>query len=263
MSLHFSSIAKLSLTALCAATLVACGGGNDDKPHVPLSSECAPPTALVTATSNYRLNWADGTSAVRNEVLTLNEVTSYEGRTLLRTRAAGRSTFDAPVNLVGRIAYDAMEEYYEWNSDSSRNYWGYAGSEKWGVNPEEPPYFRIAASYSPSVIDKDYLPLVPGQQYDSPINGKELVTELVGENEVSRDPVILNSSTRHTYVGQETIAVPAGNLLACKFSRHPGDGTVQHDWVQHGTGMLLRRMNVDALGVVTLDQQLINTTGFH
>ena len=53
MSLHFSRLAKLTLTALSAATLVACGGGNDDKPHVPLSSECAPPTTLATATSNY------------------------------------------------------------------------------------------------------------------------------------------------------------------------------------------------------------------
>ena len=49
MSLHFSRLAKLTLTALSAATLVACGGGNDDKPHVPLSSECAPPTTLATA----------------------------------------------------------------------------------------------------------------------------------------------------------------------------------------------------------------------
>ncbi len=226
---------------------------------MPLSSECAPPTTLATATSNYQVKWADGTVAVRNEVLTINEATQFEGKTVLRSRAAGRSTYSAPANLYGSISYDAMEDYYGWNSDSSRNYYGYAGSEKWGTDAEQPPQFRIAASYSPAVIDKDYLPLVPGQQYDSPVNGKLLVTE----NEVTEDPIILNSSTRHTYVGQETISVPAGNLLACKFSRQPGDGTVQHDWVQHGTGMLLRRTNVDADGVVMLDQQLINSTGFH
>lgn len=260
MSLHFSSsIAKLSLSALCAATLVACGGGDDDKPHVPLSSECAPPTTLATATSNYQLNWADGTAAVRNEVLTINEVTQYEGKTVLRTRAAGRSTYSAPVNVAGSISYDAMEEYYDWNSDRSRSYHGFAGSEKWGTAADQPPQHRIATSYSPAVLNKDYLPLVPGQQYDSPINGKRLVTE----NEVTQDPIVLNSSTRHTYVGQETITVPAGNLLVCKFSRYPGDGTVQHDWVQHGTGMLVRRTNVNANGTVTLEQQLINTTGFH
>ncbi|MFD1712182.1 hypothetical protein FVQ98_04465 [Ottowia sp. GY511] len=257
MSLHFSSLAKLTLTALCAATLVACGGGDDEKPHVPLSSECVPPTTLATATSNYQVNWANGTAAVRHEVLTINEVTQYEGKTVVRSRAAGRSTYSAPVNVQGDISYDAMEEYYDWNSDNSRSYHGTASSEKYGTDADQPPQYRFVADFSPAMVDKDYTPLVPGQQYDSPINGKALVTE----NEVTK-PIILNGSTRHTYVGQETIAVPAGNLLACKFSRYPGDGTVQHDWVQHGTGMLLRRLNVDAKGVVQLDQQLINTTGF-
>lgn len=257
MSLHFSRLAKLTLTALSAATLVACGGGNDEKPHVPLSSECAPPTTLATATSNYQINWADGTAAVRNEVLTINEVAQYEGKTVVRSRAAGRSTYSAPVNLQGSLSYDAMEEYYDWNSDKSRSFHGHAGSEKFGVDADQPPQYRIAVDYSPAMIDKDYTPLVPGQQYDSPINGKALITE----DEVTT-PVVLNSSTRHTYVGQETISVPAGNLLACKFTRQPGDGTVQHDWVQHGTGMLLRRVNLDKQGVVRIDQQLINTTGF-
>lgn len=257
MSLHLSSIAKLTLTAVCAATLVACGGGDDDKPHVPLSSECALPTTQATATSNYQVTYGDGRASVRNEVLVINEVTQYDGRTMLRSRAAGRSTFSAPANLSGRIAYDAMEDYYDWNGDGSRNLHGFAGSEKWGVNPEETPFFRIATSYSPAVLIKDYTPLVPGQQYDSPVNGKELVT--VDEQTNAN---ILNSSTRHTYVGQETITVPAGNLLACKFSRYPGDGTVQHDWVQHGTGMLLRRTNVNTVGAVVMDEQLINTTGF-
>lgn len=260
MSPHFSSITKLTLTALCAATLVACGGGGDDKPPpVPLSSECTPPSGLLTATSNYRVNYADGASAVRNEVLTINQPVEFDGRMVVRSSATGRSTFNAPVNWSGHILYDTVEQYYVWNNGGSRNFYGSVTTEKWDHSVDHGPHLRVAEHLTPEVVNRDFTPLEPGQRYDTPINGKRLITW----NDVTEDPVtILNSTTRHTYVGQETIAVPAGSLLACKFSREPGDGSVEYNWYQHGTGMLLRRSLVAANGVTQLDEQLINTTGF-
>ena len=260
MSLNFSSITKLTLTALSAAALVACGGGDDDKaPPVPLSSECAPPTTLLTATSNYRVNYLDGASAVRNEVLVINEPVEFDGRQVIRDRAAGRSTYSAPVNWSGRILYDTSEQYYVWNTGGTRSFYGNVATEKWHDSPiEDGPHWRAAEHLTPAVVNYDYTPLEPGQRYDAPINGKRLVTE----NDVTGNPIILNSSTRHTYVGQEVISVPAGNLLTCKFAREPGDGTVLQEWYQHGTGTLVRRTHVNAQGVVVSDEQLINTTGF-
>jgi hypothetical protein len=258
MSPTFSSITKLTLTALSAATLVACGGGNDDKPPpVPLSSECAPPASQATATSNYRVNYANGASAVRNEVLVINEPVEFDGRHVVRTAATGRSTFNAPVNWLGHILYDTLETYYVWNTGGSRNFYGDASTEKWDHSVEEGPHWRVAQHYTPAIVNSDFTALEPGQRYDTPINGKRLETE---EGETTS--FVLNSSTRHTYIGQETITVPAGNLLTCRFAREPGDGTVQHEWYQHGTGVLVRRTDVAANGVVQKDEQLINTTGF-
>ena len=258
MSLNFSSITKLTLTALSAAALVACGGGDDDKaPPVPLSSECAPPTTLLTATSNYRVNYLDGASAVRNEVLVINEPVEFDGRQVIRDRAAGRSTYSAPADKSGRILYDTSEQYYVWNTGGSRNIYGSVATKKWDHSVEEGPHWRAAEHLTPAVVNNDYTPLEPGQRYDTPINGKLLETV-----DGVTTSYVLNSSKRHTYVGQEVISVPAGNLLTCKFAREPGDGTVLQEWYQHGTGTLVRRTNVNAQGVVVSDEQLINTTGF-
>ena len=260
MSISISSLSKLSLTALCAATLVACGGGNDDAPPpVPLSSECAPPAKVATATSNYQVKYADGSAAVRNEVLVINEPVELNGQQVVRNRAAGRATFSAPVDLYGAMLYDNQEEYFLWNTGGGRSYYGDVIAQKWNNRIDKLPDQRVMNTYSPAVVNLDYTPLEPGQHYDAPVNGKQLVAL----NDITQEPItILNSSTRHTYVGQEVMGVPAGNLLTCKFSRQPGDGSVQHEWVQHGTGMLVRRMSVDAKGVILADEQLINSTGF-
>lgn len=257
MSPSFSSITKLTLTALSVATLVACGGGNDEKPHVPLSSECAPPTSQATATSNYQVNYANGASAVRNEVLVINEPVEFDGRHVVRTAATGRSTFSAPVNWLGHILYETEEKYYLWNTGGSRSFYGDASTEKWDHSVEEGPHWRVAQHYTPAIVNSDFTPLEPGQVYDTPINGKRLETE-----DGQTTSYVLNSSMRHTYIGQETIAVPAGNLLTCRFASHPGDGSVEYEWFQHGTGMLVRRTKQAADGLVLKDQQLINTTGF-
>lgn len=260
MSISISSLSKLSLTALCAATLVACGGGNDDAPPpVPLSSECAPPAKVATATSNYQVKYADGSAAVRNEVLVINEPVELNGQQVVRNRAAGRSTFNAPATMYGAMLYDNQEEYFLWNTGGSRSYFSDVIAEKWDNIVDRVPDRRVMKTYDPAVLNQDYTPLAPGQSYDAPINGKQLVAL----NDITQEPItILNSSTRHTYVGQEVMGVPAGNLLTCKFSRYPGDGSVTHEWVQHGTGMLVRRMSVDAKGVILADEQLINSTGF-
>ena len=159
----------------------------------------------------------------------------------------GRATFSAPVDLYGAMLYDNQEEYFLWNTGGGRSYYGDVIAQKWNNRIDKLPDQRVMNTYSPAVVNLDYTPLEPGQHYDAPVNGKQMVSV----DDVTQYPItILNGSVRHTYVGQEVMGVPAGNLLTCKFSRQPGDGSVQHDWVQHGTGVLVRRMLVDAKGVI-------------
>lgn len=258
---HSIRFGKFALLALSAATLVACGGGNDDTettPPVPLSSECTPTTTQASGTSIYQVSDGRGWQGQRTDQQVWNESVEYQGRKVLRDRVYQRTTYTAPESMVGLIAYQMRETYFTWNSDGSRTLYGTAYSENWEENvapPDNPLDVSETVTFDPPLVDSRFASLQPDQSVNRAVTGTVLTTK-----DGVTTTQILNSSQQVTYLGQETVGVPAGLPLSCKFVDTWASGDKTTSWVEKGTGLPAHVVN-ESDNAVVFSQSLVSTTG--
>ena len=108
----------------------------------------------------------------------------------------------------------------------------------------------LRSVYTPPSRDKRYT-LAPGGSVDVVTNQ---TTTTVIPGLPSPAPTTASSTVRVTYVGQESVTVPAGTFTACKFTELVS-GNTSTLWIIKGKGVAARNDSTSSSGTVTLQLQ--------
>lgn len=215
------------MAAASALALCACGGGNDDPPT---AADCFNPQLFKVGTQ-YKLDYRISGSlpGTQSQSISVQASPDTGPADVIMVTDFG-ITHDVPVST----ASDPLRTRDVLTIDgqdivTKAEYQSF-------VSPG--PGLEMPTVYDPPLRDRRYS-LAQGQSFSLVRSGSQTTTY----------------STTITYLGEESVTVPAGTFTACKFEERYADGSAIDTWVLQAKGILAKRV----AGGTT--QELVDFTG--
>lgn len=254
---------SLCFVALISASLAGCGGGGDGSPAPGAAAECFNP-ALYGAgpTTTYQLDYQEKDNSNFRYSRIVTAAANAQGGGLVTER---RDLWSSPVNPDGPPTGTAFLTtlYGIDGRDVLTTVEEAGGPIVTTLNGVVRTYQTSTRTvYDPAKRDPRYN-LAQGESHVITARHTDTSTHNVtrdGAGDTTRSGVVSESSTV-TYVGQETITVPAGTYQACRFEVTIPilTGTVIYYppesfttvWIAKGKGVMLRGDRKDAVSFST------------
>ncbi len=245
---------QLAAGLAAAALITGCGGGSDGEAAAPSPAPAPAPApgtagsasecfneAQIKAGTTYLLNYVSsgaltGTSSTSG---TVGSATTFNGQAnVLPVTQTVTTQYTAPTAVSVNLQ---MTSYQRIEGFDVLSYGSVGTLSAPVVGTVET---RIV--FNPAARDKRYT-LSAGSTYTLTQSGTTTVTPPGTSSSTT-------TSTLVTYVGQETITVPAGTYTTCKFTDTTAGATTT-TWIVKGKGVLAKSTTPSELGVVTMQLQ--------
>jgi hypothetical protein len=269
--LHF--MFKLAGAVATAAVLTACGGGNGGTPSPAPSPSPAPAPspspspspspapspapapatgaasecfneAMLAAGTTFKLDYAvsGGLTGTSNTDGSIGTATTFNGNAgVMPITQTVVTNYSAPValsNTINMTAYQSVDGF------DILSYGGTLSTTIAGVGT-----VNTTNIIDPAARDKRYT-LSAGGTYTLSQTLKTTIT-IPG---LPAQEQTVSTSTLITYVGQESVTVPAGTYTACKFT-DATSGSTSTTWIIKGKGVMAKSVTPSDSGEVTLQLQ--------
>jgi hypothetical protein len=208
----------------------------------------APAASAGAASECFNIAWyTPGTTAVLDYAITgsatgstRSNMTVSGGKTfngqsgLLEFFQDQTTTYTAPATLASAGTIPTQSRFYFSENGSVENEYGGTVSTSMTVSGISIST-NTTVNYNPAVVDRRFTLAVGGTT--------TLSTTLSTTSTTNFGSTPTTSTSRNdtvTYVGQETLTIPAGTFTACKFSIRDKDGNVTLEWFGKGNGAPLQ-----------------------
>ena len=207
--------------------------------------------------TTYRFDYqvtgaATGTTSSQGQVTRVTTFETYSNAT--EQSATTTATYTAPPELAqaGTTTTD-IKSYFQRNDLEFLQFGALSAGVYMGQN------VSTKIVNSPAEVDKRFT-LNAGGSFVSTVT--YTVTTTIQNSPVPIPPQSSTTTSTVTYLGQETVTVPAGTFTACKFQEvfttAPNSPTFQ--WISVGSGVPVKYSELDAETLTITSYELLNTS---